>query len=223
MIPNRKEKLLETAEKYFVKELTKRGSKPEFQKLDNEISQPVKQYMKQNNITFQLVPTYIHQHKRAETTIQTFKDHFIAGLCTFNPNFPLYLWDKLIPIPSSLSTYFEAAESTPNFWHISNCTVIFITMRHQWSHQIKKVLVFEPPAKRGSYSPHGIEGWYIGPALNHYRYWQIYVPSTGGIRHTETVNYFLIIMRCRFYNQEKYWLTRQQNWQIKWKSWCTLT
>ena len=78
-IPNRKELSLAQAEKYFVEELTKRGFKLEFQKLDNEISQPVKQYMTQNNITFQLVLHHIHRCNRVEREIQTFKAHFIAG------------------------------------------------------------------------------------------------------------------------------------------------
>ena len=32
----------------------------------------------------------------AERAIQTFKNHFIAGLSSTNPNFPLHLWDELL-------------------------------------------------------------------------------------------------------------------------------
>ena len=35
-----------------------------------------------------------------------------------------------------------------------------------------------------------MEGWYVGLALDHYRCWTIYVPSTGGTRHAETVVFF---------------------------------
>ena len=53
--------------------------------------------MEQNNIKFQLVPTHIHIRKKGERAIQTFKSHLISGLCTVNPNFPLHIWEKLIP------------------------------------------------------------------------------------------------------------------------------
>ena len=96
-ILNRKEDSLAKAEIYFVEELTKRGMKPNFQMLDNEISQTVKKYMAHNNIEYQLVPPHIHRRNKAERAIQTFKAHFIAGLCTVHPNPPLHLWDKLMP------------------------------------------------------------------------------------------------------------------------------
>jgi len=48
-------------------------------------------------IYYQLVPPGIHRRNAAECVICTFKNHFIAGLCTTDPNVPLHLWDKLLP------------------------------------------------------------------------------------------------------------------------------
>jgi hypothetical protein len=39
----------------------------------------------------------IHRRNWAERDIQTFKNHFISGLCSTHPDFPLNLWDKLLP------------------------------------------------------------------------------------------------------------------------------
>jgi hypothetical protein len=43
------------------------------------------------------MPLGIHWCNTAECAIQTFKNHFIASLCNTHPNFPLHLWDKLLP------------------------------------------------------------------------------------------------------------------------------
>ena len=43
------------------------------------------------------MPPYLHHTNAAERAIQTYKDHLIAGLSICDPNFPLHLWDRLIP------------------------------------------------------------------------------------------------------------------------------
>ena len=35
-----------------------------------------------------------------------------------------------------------------------------------------------------------MEGWYIGPAMEHYRCYETYVSKTGGTRHADTVVFF---------------------------------
>eukprot|EP00957_Ditylum_brightwellii_P017262 1300542-Ditylum_brightwellii.AAC.1 len=39
----------------------------------------------------------MHHRNTAERAIQTFKAYFIVGLFLTDPNFPLQLWDRLIP------------------------------------------------------------------------------------------------------------------------------
>jgi hypothetical protein len=57
----------------------------------------VKATIDKNNMTYQLVPPHNHHRKLAEKSIQTFKAHFISILCGTNTNFPLHLWDQLLP------------------------------------------------------------------------------------------------------------------------------
>jgi hypothetical protein len=42
------------------------------------------------------------------------------------------------------------------------------------------VLVYVDPESCGSWGTHAIEGHYIGPALEHYRCYQVYIPSSSG-------------------------------------------
>ena len=66
--------------------LTNWGLRPKFQMLDNECPDGLKDYMRRKGITFQLVPPHLH----------TFKDYLIAGIASCDPDFPLYLWDRLL-------------------------------------------------------------------------------------------------------------------------------
>jgi hypothetical protein len=69
-------------------ELTVKGFKPKLQTLDNEASV--------NDIAYQLVPPHFHRRNAAERAIRTFKEHFVAGLSSVDPAFPLHLWDRLL-------------------------------------------------------------------------------------------------------------------------------
>jgi hypothetical protein len=66
---------------FMKQELVARGLKPKIMKLDNEASKLLKNYLYQQDITFQLVPPYSHRRKSAERAIRSFKDQLIAGLC----------------------------------------------------------------------------------------------------------------------------------------------
>jgi uncharacterized protein YkwD len=61
-------------------QLRKRGLTPKLQRLDNECSQAMKDEMDNQNISWQLTPVGIHRRNAAERAIQTFKNHFLAGL-----------------------------------------------------------------------------------------------------------------------------------------------
>ena len=56
--------------------LTKRGFHPKLQRLDNEASRELKDFMEENEVDFQLTPTHSHRRNAAERAIRTFKNHF---------------------------------------------------------------------------------------------------------------------------------------------------
>jgi hypothetical protein len=57
----------------------------------------LKNFFTVNNIAYQLVPPHCHRSNAAERAIRTFKEHFLAGLSSFDPSFPMHLWDRLLP------------------------------------------------------------------------------------------------------------------------------
>ena len=53
--------------------------------------------MTDENFDYQLTPAGFHRQNWVERSIQTFKNHFISGLWSTHPDFPLNLLDKLLP------------------------------------------------------------------------------------------------------------------------------
>ena len=70
---------------------------PTIVRLDNESSDKLEQYLRENNLEIQFVPPNNHRANKAERAIRDFKNHFIASLSTTNENFPMNLWDELLP------------------------------------------------------------------------------------------------------------------------------
>ena len=52
-----------------------------------------------------------------------------------------------------------------------------------------RVIVHDKPGNRTSWGHHGIPFWCIGPHLDHYRCMQCYMPATGKVRITDTLQY----------------------------------
>ena len=68
---------------------------PRHHVLDNECSAEFKKAIKDNKMTYQLVPPDDHRQNIAERAIQTDKSQIVLVLCGAHPNFPLKLWDLL--------------------------------------------------------------------------------------------------------------------------------
>jgi hypothetical protein len=95
-IKNRSERELLRACSHIHQHLTDRRPKPQLQKLDNECSEALKQFMRKNNVDFQLLPPHDHRQNDAEWAIGIWKDRFVADLDSLDPNFPMCLWCRLI-------------------------------------------------------------------------------------------------------------------------------
>ena len=77
--------------------LCQAGLRQKLQRLDNGCSTLLKELLLDvESIDFQLVPPAVHHRNAAKHAIKTFHNHFIAGLCGVDKDFPLHLWDQLI-------------------------------------------------------------------------------------------------------------------------------
>ena len=64
--------------------------------MDNESYTIVKEYISTEKTIMQYVELQQHRVNTENRAIQTFKNHFIAGLCTVDKAFPLQLWCNLL-------------------------------------------------------------------------------------------------------------------------------
>ena len=97
LIKDRTAQSITNAWEHLHQEFTNAGVLPDVWVLDNEISNDFKAALKNHNTAFQLVPPHSHRRNLAERAIQTWKNHFKAGLATTDLNFSLSEWDLLMP------------------------------------------------------------------------------------------------------------------------------
>ena len=152
-----------------------RGLNPKMHVMDNQCPDTVKEYMCDNKIDFQLVPPHIHCTNATEKSISTFKDHFLAGLCRVHPNVPMRLWCRLIPLATTTLNLQRPSRINPNLSAEVLLNGAFDYNKTMLAPPDTKVLLHETPEKRGTWEPHGVDGWYIGAAPEHYHCHRIFV------------------------------------------------
>lgn len=166
---------------------TERGFKPTYERLDNETSAELEAFLRQEMIKIQYVAPQQHRANKAERAIRTFKNHWIAAHGTADPAFPLNMWDRTLEQVeltlnllrgSAINPSISAWEQLHGPYDFNAAPIAPIGV---------KIIIHEKPAQRQSWAPHGVEGWYLGPALRHYRCYRVLAARTMAERVTDTV------------------------------------
>ena len=170
----------------LINRLKMAGITPRRHILDNECSADFKQTIRDNKMTYQLVPPHDHRRNMAEKAIQTFKAHFISILCGTDKDFPLHLWDRLLP----------QAEHTLNMLRRSKVTPTVSAFTYLWGQHDYNAYPYAPlgckveahvtPGTRETWAAHTASGYYIGNASEHYRCHEVYISDTKATRICET-------------------------------------
>ena len=93
--------------------------------------------------------------------------------------------------PNSPSIFFDNQTSTPSYLHGINLRAYLTSIEHPWHHRPgTRVIVYEQPNQRRTWAPHGLNGFYVGPALDHYRCYRCTITNTSGTRIADTVEFF---------------------------------
>ena len=145
--------------------------------------------MKKVNEKFQLVPPHIHRRNSAERTIQTFKDHFIAGLASTNRDFPLHLWCRLLPHACLTIKLLRQSRLNPKLSGYAQLHGQFNYNATPLAPPGTKVIVHEKPSTRKSWAVKGQQGWYLGPFIEHCRCHHVYITKTRGERDSDCVEF----------------------------------
>jgi hypothetical protein len=118
----------------------------------------------------------------AERAIQTFKDAFIAMLVTTNSKLPLHLWDKITPQVQGTLNMMQASRINPAI-----SAYEALNGPHEWNHYPLaplgcKAVVYKYGNTRELWAPRSVDGWYLGPSMDHYQCVLYYIPETWAYR-----------------------------------------
>ena len=187
---NRTATEIKSAFQNVVHYLTIRGLRPRLHTLDNEASTILRDYLRAEDVEYQLVPPHIHRRNSSERAIRTFKNHFIAGLASTDPNFPLSNWCRLLPQAELTLNLLRASRLNPKLSAYAQLEGTFDFTRTPLTPPGTHVIIHEKPTIRQTWAPHGTDGWYVGPALHHYQCYCIWVPRTHAECIVDTISFF---------------------------------
>ena len=185
-MPSRTDASMVTAFTEVITTLKKRGYHPTLNVMDNECSAAVEKYIWSENISIHLVPPHNHCVNAAERAIATFKEHFIAALATVDMHCPLQLWDEFLQQVELTLNMLRFSRRNPNKSANQEVYGNFDFNKTPLAPIGTKALVYDDPAARASWAPHATDGYYVGPASNHYRCLRFYIPTTRRFRFADT-------------------------------------
>ena len=141
--------------------------KPRLSIIDDEVPGEVKRFITQAKSSYQLVEPNNHRVNATMRATCTFKNNFVAGLSSINSEFPSCLWEE--PLPQ--------AKLTLNLLRLSRTCLKLSAHAHiNGAHNYNvtplsppgiQAMLCEDPTHRATNSVHGINAFYLGPALEH--------------------------------------------------------
>jgi len=93
-------------------------------------------------------------------------------------DFPIHLWDRLLPQAELTLNMLRGSRLDPTISAWEELHGPFDFNRTPIAPPGVRVLIHEKPAVRGTWAPHAVEGWYLGPALNSYHCYTVWSKDT---------------------------------------------
>jgi hypothetical protein len=168
-------------------ELTVKCFKPKLQTLDNKASAALKNFFTVKDIAYQLVPPHCHRRNAAERAIRNFKEHFVAGISSVDPAFPLHLWDRLLPQAEITLNLLRTSRLHPQLSAAAHFHGLVDYNKTAFAPPGCKIIAHEKTGKRRTWAPHGQHGYSLGPAMHHYRCQNVYISATASERIVDTL------------------------------------
>jgi hypothetical protein len=105
----------------------------------------------------------------AERVIQTFKEQFVAGLASVDHDFPMHLWDKLLPQAAMILSLLRTSSLHPQM-----LVAVHLYEPVDYNNTVFalpgcKLIAHEKPQTRQTWAPHGKHEYSLGPVMHHYR------------------------------------------------------
>jgi hypothetical protein len=143
-----------------------------------------------NDIAYQLVPPHCHRRNATKRAIRNFKEHFVAGLSSVDPSFPMHLWDRLLPQAEITLNLLRTSRLHPQLSAAAHYHGLVDYNKTAFAPPGCKIIAHEEPGKRRTWAPHGQHGYSLGPAMHHYRCQHVYISTTSSERIVDNLEFF---------------------------------
>ena len=179
-------------------ELKEKGYKPQLNVSDNQSATQIKQFLTSKDCEWQFVEPHNHRVNAAERAIQTFKNHFISGLCCSDSEFPLQLWDQLTEQAEITLNLLRPSRRDPSKSAYEDLNgEPFDFNKTPLAPPGTRAVVYDHPTSRASWAPRGSDAWYVGPAKDHYRNYRFFMIDTNAYRTSGSCRFFP--QHCQYY------------------------
>ena len=157
--------------------------------LDNEASAAYRAAITANGCTYQLVPPHVHRRNAAERAIRTFKEHFLAILAGVDPSFPASRWDLLLPQAELTLNLLRPCRYNPTVSAWEGLNGYFKFDATPMGPPGSRIIIHAKPELRKSWDYRGQDGYFVGPALNHYRCYTVLKKDSQAVIISDTVRF----------------------------------
>eukprot|EP00804_Cyclotella_cryptica_P010972 CCRYP_016689-RA/>CCRYP_016689-RA protein AED:0.31 eAED:0.36 QI:0/0/0/1/1/1/5/0/1039 len=167
-IKNRTDAELTRAYSTLMLRLRRAGIVPRKHVLDNEISAAMKDLIQDTyKMSLELVPPGCHRRNAAEVAIRNFKSHFLSILAGVADDFPLKLWDKLLPQTEITLNLLRQSNATPTVSAYAHLNGPFDYNKMPLAPMGCNAQVHEKTDSRGTWAFHSVDGCHcrLLPAL----------------------------------------------------------
>ena len=165
-----------TAYEFYVS----KGFRPKVHKMDNEASKQYLTNLEDKKVKYQLVPPHMYRQNPAEQAIRMWKERFMLVAATYDSQFPVYEWCKLL----------EGVDLQLNLL-CGSCFHLQISAECHLNGEFNyhasplaplgtKTTVFVPTHNRKTWEFHCMEEFYLVPARHHYCCHRNYITETRG-------------------------------------------
>jgi hypothetical protein len=101
----------------------------------------------------------------------------------------MHLWDIILPQAVITLNMLRTSRINPKLSAATHLFGQYDFNRAPMAPPGTRFIAHETPGRRRTWAPHGYDGWYIGPALEHYRCYAVYITKTRSHRVVETVEF----------------------------------
>jgi hypothetical protein len=124
------------------------------------------------------------------------REQFMAGMSSVRPQFPLHLWDRLLPQAEITLNLLRTSRLHPQLSPVAHFHGLIDYNKTYFAPPGCKIIAHEKPAKRRTLAPHVQHGYSLCPAMHYYRCQNVHISDTASERIVDTLELFPTISQC---------------------------